>query len=579
MTFFTLFALISSKAQFTLHSHSGSWCDYWTGLGLVNIQVIQKGVSSSPSVSFNMTLNDDDGNEYFANCTIEQEVQELDDKEEELTKDELEEEEELKDELEEELKDELEEELKDELEGEEELKDELEGEEELKDELEEEELKDELEEEKLKEELEEELKDELEEELKEEEEELNEDDEIDYSKEKVPRAYCYFTPPKLSANLKYKKDSLVFKGKDEIEVEDDYYVIAQKCNTEEDASKIGNLSLSFNQVNAFEQKGEVITFMFYGLTTQVIEINYEIIIEIYLFLEGGVKEKEPRKVKCTPVEAINPSPMAPKQAPFQCKIEGLKEKYKTFNFFSSEFIAGVPYENKILLDPVLTAEAIKNGTIEDVSLDENKDKLPNLLVIESIDGAKCESEGTYKIVAKAGDDITEETKLHIPMTFPDGLESICTVPASKKNEPIDIECKFSGEAKSLPLIFEQRTVKHGKSQFLMGKVKSDPLTCVNGELKFAQKLLDLSLSFRQLNAFKFEQSKGEITFNFFGLTTEKIEKGTEITLMVYLLLEGGVREPTLSKAVCSLDKEVNPTKGQAQADFTCKIPELDKTKV
>ncbi len=562
LTFFALFALISSKALFTLHSHSGSWCDYWTGLGLVNIQVIQKGVSTSPNVLFNMTLTDDDGTEYFANCTIEQEVLGSDDKEEDL-----EEEEELKEEEEEkELKEEEEEELKEE-----------EEEKELKEE-EEEELKEE-EEEELKEEEEEELKEEEEELKEEEEEEEEDDDDIDYSKVKVPRAYCYFTPPKISANLKYKKDTLEFKGKDEIEVEDDYYVIAQKCNTQEEASKIGNLSLSFEQVNSFEQKGEVITFMFYGLTTQTIEINYEIIIEIYLFLEGGVKEKEPRKVKCTPVEAILPPPMAPKRAPFQCKIEGLKEKYKTFNFFTSEFIADVPYDNKILLDPVLTAEAIKNGTIEDVSSDEYKDKVPNLLVIDKIDGTKCKSEGTYTIVAKAGEEITEESKLHIPMTFPDGLESICTVPASKPNESIDIECKFAGETQSLPLIFEQRTVKHGKRQFLMGKAKSDSMTCINGELKSAEKLLDLSLSFRQLNAFKFEQSKGEITFNFFGLTTEKIEKETEITLMVYLLLEGGVREPTLSKAVCNLDKEVNPSKGQAQADFTCKIAGLDKTKV
>jgi hypothetical protein len=104
------------------------------------------------------------------------------------------------------------------------------------------------------------------------------------------------------------------------------------------------------------------------------------------------------------------------------------------------------------------------------------------------------------------------------------------------------------------------------------------MTCINGEFKFAQKLLDLSLSFRQLNGFKFIQNSGEITFNFFGLTTEKIEKNTEIVLMVYLMLEGGVLDTTLSNATCTLGDEVNPTEGQAQADFTCKISGLDKTK-
>ena len=126
MMFIALFALISCKAEFTLHSHSGSWCDYWTGSGLVNIQVIQKGLSHTSNVTFNMTLKDQDGNEYIANCTIEAET-DNDDKEEE----------ELKEEGEEELKEEEEEELKEE--GEEELKEE--EEEELKEEGEEENLK------------------------------------------------------------------------------------------------------------------------------------------------------------------------------------------------------------------------------------------------------------------------------------------------------------------------------------------------------------------------------------------------------------------------------------------------------
>ena len=498
MTFVALFALISCKAEFRLHSHSGSWCDYWTGLGLVNIQVIQRGLSHTSNVRFNMTLEDQYGNEYFANCTIEAET-DNDDKEEE-------------------------------------------------------------------------------EELKEEETELVDVD-IVTSKESVPRAYCYFTPPKLSDNLKYKENSLNSESEDKLQVADDFYVIAQKCNTLEEAEKIGNISLSFRQVNSFEQKDDVITFMFYGLTTEVIEINYEIIIEIYLFLEGGVKEEKTRQAICKPEEAVKPSPGKPMQSPFKCEIKGLEgKKFHTFNFFSSEFISGVPFENKILLDPVLTAEAIKNGTVEDCSLPEVKDKVPTMFVIESIDGTSCESKGTFKIVGKLGAEITEETKLHIPMTFPDAIESICTLPVAKPDEEVDIECKFAGESDNLPLIFEQRTLKHGKGEFLIGKGRSEPMTCINGELKFAQKLLDLSLSFRQLNEFKFSQNSGEITFNFFGLTTERIEKNSQIVLMVYLILEGGALDTTLSEATCILGDEVNPTKGQAQADFACKIGGLDKTK-
>ena len=159
ITFISLITLIYTNAIFKIHSHSGSWCDYETSKGKVNIQVIQKGKTSSPFISFNMTLNDEYGNEYHAQCKIEQNPEESKDKEEEFIN-EIEGEEEMKDELEGEgeMKDELEGEgeMKDELEGEEEMKDEVEGEEEMKDELErEEEMKDEVEgEEEMKDELE-----------------------------------------------------------------------------------------------------------------------------------------------------------------------------------------------------------------------------------------------------------------------------------------------------------------------------------------------------------------------------------------------------------------------------------------
>ena len=66
-----LFATIYTEATFQLFSHSGSWCDYETKLGKVNIQVRQKGLSSSEKYLFNMTLLDSHGGEFDAMCTIE----------------------------------------------------------------------------------------------------------------------------------------------------------------------------------------------------------------------------------------------------------------------------------------------------------------------------------------------------------------------------------------------------------------------------------------------------------------------------------------------------------------------------
>ena len=66
-----LFATIYTEATFQLFSHSGSWCDYETKLGKVDIQVRQKGMSSSEKYLFNMTLLDSHGGEFDAICTKE----------------------------------------------------------------------------------------------------------------------------------------------------------------------------------------------------------------------------------------------------------------------------------------------------------------------------------------------------------------------------------------------------------------------------------------------------------------------------------------------------------------------------
>ena len=204
------------------------------------------------------------------------------------------------------------------------------------------------------------------------------------------------------------------------------------------------------------QEGDTVSFYFYGLTTSKIELNFEIIFYIYLYLDGGVKDDVLREAKCVAEEAAEPSEWSPIQVPFKCTIKGLTKEYNTLKLFSSEFVAGIPFGNTTLLDPLLTANAIKEGTILDYSLDVNKEKVPTMLIIESIDTSLSETEGIFKIIGKMGGNIEENIKLRIPMTFPKGAESICTIPISKAQEQITIECRFSAESNNQPLIFEQK---------------------------------------------------------------------------------------------------------------------------
>ena len=71
--FFTvLISFINTNEIFKIHSHSGSWCDYETKLGKVNIQVIKADGNSENFSKFKMTLIDNDKNEYSAECEINQ---------------------------------------------------------------------------------------------------------------------------------------------------------------------------------------------------------------------------------------------------------------------------------------------------------------------------------------------------------------------------------------------------------------------------------------------------------------------------------------------------------------------------
>ena len=544
-----LFATVATKGTFKVHSHSGSWCDYETGLGKVNIQVIQEG-QTNDKVSFNMTLVDNEENKYSATCNIDAEKvnpetdePEQEDKENESEKSDInvdidtkENEGEDKEEPEKESIDidvDVEKEDKDkdskdvdvdvdidvEKEDKESIDIDVDVEKENKDkdstdvdvdvdiDVEKEELEKEsinvdidIEKEVLeKESLEIEVDVDID--IEEEFSEIKEVNEKKSSgrrrrllkkknlksklvkKRKLEERYlsgvCYFDPPKESYNLYYEKGSLVLAPgtEDEVVVEDDFYVIAQKCLSSEEAEKKLDINISFRQLNKFEQKGDTITFYFYGLTNKRFEIGFTIEFYIYLILANGEQEKEERKVTCAlEKETAPPSEFIPVQANFKCKIDGLKEQYSSLMFHHSDFIAGVPTE-EVYLNPYLTYLEILKGNILDFSLPDNQVKVPTMFVTESIQDSDCESEGTFKINGVIGAEVTEMKKVTIPLTFPTGVEVICKLPPSEAQSKVGMECKFGGEMDKQSLVIEQRIVRHGNEEvFTLGGAKSDTLT-------------------------------------------------------------------------------------------------------
>ena len=193
--FAVLISLINAQGTYIIHSHSGSWCDYETKLGKVNIQIQKMNNPKAESVKIKMTLIDGSKNEYPAECIINNNT----------------------------------------------------------------------------------------------------------------NSYCLFTPTKYDTNLYYKKDSLnISEGSDIVKVEDDFYVIAQKCQSSENIYR--NISLIFRQINAFifYETSSEITFKLFVLTSESIKKGKEITLLLYLILKDGVVESNLSKAICILDETVSP---------------------------------------------------------------------------------------------------------------------------------------------------------------------------------------------------------------------------------------------------------------------------------
>ena len=514
-----MISLINTKVTYQLFSHSGGWCDYDTKLGRVNIQVQildeDPNKEHSPATFF-MILKDNSQKEYKASCKIN------------LT-------------------------------------------------------------------------------------------------DKVETTFCFYEPPNGSYDLFYKEGSLIkTEGEDDIVVRDDFKIMAQGCEgngqiidwpdnkpsniiTDELTDEVtfttddlvnetnktipgdkSNINLSFRQINFFQIINYEIIFNFYALTTQKLEKGTEIVIFLYLILGNGELDQTLSKAICTLDQDVDPAG-GQAQADFKCTISDLDKtkEYKSFEISDSDDIAGIP-ENKTLLDPVKTAEAINSGAIIDFSVEENKAKLPTILKPESINGDKCSEEGKFVIIGNINNEIESDIEFQIPLAHPESNFAKCTIAKSAPG-PIEVNCEVDKGFSGQPIIIEQQVLRDGLKELLtLESTKSKGvLNCKLGEEKptdkviteeEAEKKLNIQMAFRQVNHFIYSPRDDAITFNFIGLSTEKLEKGTEIIIYLYLILGHGERDTTLSEATCTLEQGVDPAGGQAQADFKCTIGGLDETK-
>ena len=485
--FATLISLINGSGIYKVHSHSGSWCDYETKLGRVNIQVSKENVTYDKSLNFTMTLIDKNNNktEYPAKCYIGEQ------------------------------------------------------------------------------------------------------------KNNNFIAFCLFNPTNYDTSLHYKNNTLaIINDTDKVEIGNDFYVIAQKCSSSEGyvEKDYNNIKLTFRQVNRFIYNliDSQITFKLFVITTKPLTKGDKIYVYLYLILKDGTIENKLSKAICTLDENANPNNSAV-QADFSCKIDGLDKQYVTFLLNNSDELVGIPKE-ETLINPVKTADAIKKGNLKDFSKKENK--VPPLFGPKLINGTTCSELGEFKITGTFNDTINlnntidlGNTEFILPISYPHNYTSKCNIGINEAGVE-EINCKIGNELVEESLIFEQQIIRIGSEElFILGNIKSGQMNCTSGNISLddewsdynetediieAEKKSNLSISFRQLNSFYFNDSL--ITFYFFGLTTSPLTEGKTINLYVNLIHDNET-DDNLTLAICTLVESVNVTEEQRQiqANFSCNI--------
>ena len=393
-------------------------------------------------------------------------------------------------------------------------------------------------------------------------------------------AFCYFDPPKIHTNLYYVENTLELPedAKFEVEVMDNFFIMAQACPNAKDAEKKYNVNLSFRQLNHFKNENGKISFNFYGLTTQDLGIEFTIIIQIHLI--GMNKKPLQKEVECKIQSAVTLGDNDQAQAEFLCEIEDAGIEYTELELSYSESIAGIPYDDETLLNPKKTDDAINDPDSElfgrDYSDENYGNFYPLMFSISAINSSQAADEGIFTLQAKFARATDEEYEFTIPLTYPKG-KAICSIPITEANTLADIICILDGQVHNQKIIFEQRilTFKY-RELFTMSKFEStEPFTSKNGVEFKMEKKRNLKLSFIQLNTFSFDSTETKITFNFFGLTTNSINAGDNLIKLFVFLISDGNKFSQKIPASCSLKEGIEMgSKRQALAKFECVIYDL-----
>ena len=302
------------------------------------------------------------------------------------------------------------------------------------------------------------------------------------------------------------------------------------------------------------------------LTTKEIKKQDIIILLVNLIGKKGMDENA-KEVTCVPQNVEKPEANKTVQVIFNCKLSGLNESegYTSFRLNSSDNITGIPTDNEILLNPILTAEAIKNKEIKDYSKDSS---IPPIFIFEGVDPANCTNDGKFILKGKLSPPKSISAEFTIPLTFPEGTSITC----SSKGE--DIECIADKEL-YFGIQIEQTSITEGIEElFILKNVTIDDLKCGNGLLKKAEEKRKVQISFRQVS--QIQRLTNGFSFFFAAFVNNNLDALYSIKMNVIIITGEQIIE---KEANCTLKKQIITSGEPTPGDFDCFVNVEDSDKI
>ena len=345
-------------------------------------------------------------------------------------------------------------------------------------------------------------------------------------------------------------------------------VISDKGNSDEptpeelkeDALERAEIFITFRQISGFAFVPGTVSFNFFALITQSLDMPYQIKLFVNLITVEGMDD-QPTEIECSLDSSVEVKEDETKQASFKCEKKDLDKSkvYTGLRLNSSDSIAGIPTDDETALNPALTDDAIANGEVKDYSKPEQAE-IPPSFTFDSMDEQECSKDGKFLIKGTLSEEKKINGQFSIPLTYPEGITLTCSF------EDQDIQCIADKELDDSVIIEQMVISEGGEELFILQKVIQDSMSCANGLKVQAEEKTNVAVSFRQVC--KIEEKPSGFSFFFFALVNKNLPQSYVLEINVIVMIGGS---PVEKVAKCTLKEAVTVTGSPVQGDFECEV--------